>query len=398
MARCATAAAADREDGLARLVLLWSVSDQAARGLAEQALASLRGVSPRLQDQARWLARQLRPASGSLSSASTAAAPRGDVIDEDGLVRSYAVLGPFEDVGGGLDRREGPESAGHDYRRADYSWGAYVVRYGHSLPAAASARGLDLDLHVEPRKESCSYLESVLHWPRGANGSDRVILLVASSGAFRLSWDGLVIARRDEQHRSARLDRAAVELPFDRAEHLLRLKVCSGALADDGRVRVRFVDSAYRSVAVASTSQLDRLAGVAAGAPGSAGPGAPGAPKARPVSTALELGLDAPRDSTPGRALVSAVLRALGGAEDLQSSRVPGLLDRAVQSSRLRVDELALAGAIAPSGADRSGWLHQAYQRALATGDRSTASFALRELLRWRLRAGLHEAVAATAA
>ena len=89
--------------------------------------------------------------------------------------------------------------------------------------------------------------------------------MVASSGSFRVSWDGVVVAHHNEQHPEALLDRAAVELPMAAGEHMLTVKVCTGALEDEGRVRARFVDRRYRPVPVVSSSDPHRLHRVASG-------------------------------------------------------------------------------------------------------------------------------------
>ena len=55
-----------------------------------------------------------------------------------------------------------------------------------------------------------------------------------------------------------------------------------------------------------------------------------------------------------------------------------------------------IAGLVTPFGANKSGWLTRAYERALAAGDHATAAFAQRGLVRWRLHASLTELARAT--
>src|SRR5208337_4969055 len=69
--------------------------------------------------------------------------------------------------------------------------------------------------------------------------------------------------------------------------------------------------------------------------------------------------------------LDAAILRTLGGADDLRSPRAPGLLV-ALTDHGLDADRLAMAGWIAPLGANRGAWL----DRARSVGDAGTKAFA----------------------
>lgn len=393
--RCFEAARAGGDDALARLVLASALSEAAPPGQVHRLLESLVAASPELGDQARWLARRLAPAPLGPSWPGLASARMDVGPDRSGLVRSFLVLGPFEDTGGGLARREGPESPRHDYLSADYSWGAYTVRYRRSLPESATARGLDLDLYVHPRKESCTYLESVVELAAETAAAGMLQLHLAATGAVRLRWDGVDVVTSEELHPSLVVDRALVGVPAQVGEHLLTVKVCTGALLDDGRVRVRFTDRQFQPVPVVSSSDPGRLRSVAARLerrrPGAASVGA------ERHLTLLERGVAPGESATRSRVLVAGVLRTLGGAEDLRSSRAPGLLDRVVADIGVQPDELAMAGFLSTSGANRTGWLRRAFERASAAGDVETASFAQRTLVEWRLRTGTADWADATA-
>ena len=78
------------------------------------------------------------------------------------MVKSYAILGPFQDTGGGVMRHEGPEAAGERWNdtHARFSWGVYDVAWRRVLPSSATPRGVPLDLYIHPRAESCTYLAS----------------------------------------------------------------------------------------------------------------------------------------------------------------------------------------------------------------------------------------------
>src|SRR5207244_7836863 len=97
--------------------------------------------------------------------------------------------------------------------------------------------------------------------------------------------------------------------------------------------------------------------------------GAPDSSKIKPqkVATPLETGLGK-------KDLEAIVLRTLAGADDMKSPRAPGLLDSFTHSAA-SADALAFAAWIAPSGANRSGWMSLALTKAKATKDDKTAQF-----------------------
>ncbi len=96
--------------------------------------------------------------------------------------------------------------------------------------------------------------------------------------------------------------------------------------------------------------------------------------------TALEKALTLAEEPLASEALASAVVRVLAGTDNAVSPRAPGLLDRVTRDAGLTTDALAMAGWIATSGANKSGWLNLAYARGLVEKDRATAAFAQRRL------------------
>jgi hypothetical protein len=242
---------------------------------------------------------------------------------------------------------------------------------------------------VHPRKESCSYLSSVVDVPTAQS----LTIRVAAAGSFKLLWDGAVVAKQAEPHRAMLVDRAATRVQASVGDHLLTLKVCSAALQDSGRVRIRFTDAAGNPRPLASSSELSRL-----DARWQRLGRRPAAVSHQPVATLLERGVALTPNADSARVLAAAVARTLAGADDQRSPRAPGLLDRVVAAPELGHDALAVAGLISPFGANKSGWLTQAYERALAKGDHAAATFAQRGLVRWRLHAGLAELAKATLA
>lgn len=395
--------------GLAALVVAVALDERAGFGRTRAGLDAVAGGSSPVADDARWLRKELEPAPPGEPWPGSRAVAFEMPADRDGLLRSFAVLGPFQDnTGEGLVRREGPEAPGQSFAdpSARYSWGVFDVAWRRVLPAVVTARGVPLDLYVHPRSESCTWLASKVTLPQ----AQPIVLHVASSGAFRLVWDGADVAIDDEVHRKMVLDRRAVRVEASSGAHLVAVKVCSAAIGDEGRVRVRVTDEARRPIPVASSSDLRGLAftppAVAAApakkpakqptakAPGPAKkPGAgkePSAPSAAAtlvlpqgvtrVPTSLERALDVGAEPGVDRLLAAVVLRTLGGADDVRSPRAPGMLDRVTRAAGLSADALAMAGWVSPFGANRSGWLNLARERAGRENDAATAAFAQRRL------------------
>jgi tetratricopeptide (TPR) repeat protein len=343
------------DTALAGLAMSYAMADRASAGRTGSGLSTIgRGEGP-LADEARWLAAELDPDPKS--------AP-------EGLVRHFAILGPFQDTGGGLARREGPEEPGETWgdTQASYAWGAYAVRWRKVPDTVVSARGIPLDLMIHPRKESCSYLASRITVKERAP----MVLHVAASGSIRLVWDGADAGSSEETHEGLVFDRLAASVDPAPGEHLLALKVCSGAIDDDGRVRVRATTPSGRPIALTSSSDV-------------AYKGPSEKPVATPVATPLSRAVDIGAHPSVNKALVAAVVRTLGKADDLRSPRSPGLIDKVATHAKTSPDALALVGWISPFGAPRSGWLNLALERALASGDLATASFAQRRMLVARL-------------
>jgi transglutaminase-like putative cysteine protease len=412
------------DDALAALVVAASLDDRATFGRVRDGLAALAASSSPLAGEARWLGLRLLPAPAEPAWPGSAAVVYDAPPDPDGLVKSFAILGPFQDTGGGLSRREGPEARGERWNdaRARYSWGVYDVAWRRVLPSSATPRGVPLDLYIHPRAESCTYLASRVT----LRNADPVVLHVGATGAVRVIWDGDTVLGSEDVHQHLVLDRMAVSLKPTAGDHVVAAKVCTAAVGDDGRVRLRFTDQAGKPLAVATSSDVSRFSvrpsdpprepapappppskgklaskgkqaaklglglGKKKGPPRSTPPAAPPAPEERvatfggigtrlttPLEKALVVG-DAP---TPAQALASAVMRTIGGGDDARSPRAPGLLDRVAQAEGVTPDELAMAGWISPFGANRSGWLNLARTRAQAAGDAATAAFAQRRLV-----------------
>lgn len=420
------------EDALAGLVVASSLDERASFGKVRSGLAAIAASSSPLANDARWLGLRLAPAPKGAIWPGSRAVVYDVPADADGLVKSWAVLGPFQDNGAGLMRREGPEAPGESWSNtsARFAWGVYDVAWRRTLPASSTARGVPLDLYIHPRAESCTYLATRVTVP----AAHRPFLVhVAAAGSARLIWDGADVAASEDAHPHLVLDRLSARIdPQTAGDHLVAVKICSGPVSDDGRVRVRFTDEQRAPLALATSSSLARLL-ITPPSPGVASPPLPPPPvvvakpeKARslvlkPVPnvaavkarkpakgkltaedaaaaeptvvaivpprgvtvlrTSLDAGLELGDAPSNERVLAASILRTLGGAEDGRSPRAPGLLDRIAGDPAASPDLLAMAGWISPFGSNRSGWLNLARTRAAAARDAATSAFAQRRLI-----------------
>ncbi len=163
-------------DVLASLSLLATVSDRAANGAAERALAEIAAassVSAEVRGEAAALARTLASDEGT--------APGAEKARGVGILTEVSVLGPFRDTGGGLDAHDGPEqskTAAFGDPKTFYSWGTVEVAWRAVPPTFAQARGVPLDMFVHPRKESCSFVASKVKLAAAAP----IIVRVAAGG------------------------------------------------------------------------------------------------------------------------------------------------------------------------------------------------------------------------
>jgi hypothetical protein len=362
----AIAAKAAEHARAAAIATIVALADRARPGRAREALAQIAvtsSITEDLRGDAALLARTLSPDEGNDDG--------GRADRALGVVDELWVLGPFHDTGGGLEARDGPELPGAAFDpTADYSWGTYEVAWRKTPRAFATARGMPLDVFVFPRKESCTWVAAHLIVQK----AQPLVLRVAATGQARLVFDGADVARDDTVHETARFDRLATRVDADAGEHLLAAKVCSGALDDDGRVRLRVTndDGKWPDGVQASARMWEK--------------GHSFLKKkhaARSITTPLGRALDMPGTNLDAR-LDAAILRTLGGADDLRSPRAPGLLV-ALADETSDPDRLAMSAWIAPNGANRSGWLN----RARSTADPSTRAFIDRRLVERHLEAQL---------
>jgi hypothetical protein len=367
-----------------------AVSRRAAPGYAEAAMLTLArapGVSWALRSDIALLAGEERDAD--VNPAAISAATNA------GVISAFALLAPLRDTGGGLVRREGPEASGALEVRpdADFSWGTVEARWRTIPSAYVGAAGVPLDVFVHPRKESCSYLASAITLATEAP----LTIRVAAAGQVRVTWDGSEVAISEEVMAKALVDRLAVTVNPRSGVHLLGVKVCSGALPDSGRVRVR-LEANGGAANFQASADLAKLALL------HPPPDAP-PPAQAPTHVAVRTPLEFARDTTlpsvadvtanaqqqnvarlSGEpALTQALVRTVGGADDLRSPRAQGLVDSIAAVPTAPASRLLDAAAASPLGAPRIALLHRAERKASTEGDSVTAARALRELIRTRL-------------
>jgi hypothetical protein len=271
------------EDALAGLIVASSLDERASFGKVRAGFAAIAASSSPFADDARWLGYRLAPVPAGAAWPGSRAVAYDVSPDATGLVKSWAILGPFQDNGTGLMRREGPEAEGESWSdpKARFAWGVYDVAWRRTLPASSTARGVPLDLYVHPRAESCTYLATRVTVPAAHKA---FLVHVAAGGAVRLIWDGADVAASEDAHPRMVLDRISARVdPQAAGDHLLAVKVCSGPVADDGRVRVRFTDEQRAPLALATSSSLAGLQITPPG-PGVPTPPWPAPPIAAPIA------------------------------------------------------------------------------------------------------------------
>lgn len=345
LAGIGTAASSTEAQSLAAVALIDQVSSAASWGTAKTALQriAMNATSSEVRAEASLLARDLADdvATDEWVRASQAL----------GVLHHFALVGPFRDTGGGIDRKEGPEPSLFRDETASYSWGAFEVRQRRIPPVYNGPSGMPVDLFVQPRKETCSYLAT-----RVTLAADqKLVVRVASAGQVRLSWDGTDIAKDENVNAGAVFDRLAAKVEATKGEHVLSLKVCSGALPDSGRVRVRVTDVDGAPISLTTSAEFASLPATFAKA------------KFAPVVTALGRGIKDERDG-----LTNAVLRSVADCDDLRSPKAAGLFSVALAVPNTPADDFALAAFSARSSTHRSEWLSEARLK----GDPRVSAFA----------------------
>jgi hypothetical protein len=363
----ALAPSATLKDVMGALGVAAALSGRTTHGHAKAVLEHVAAEAhvAEARDQAALLARMVADDEGTEDGA------RADA--KLGVIDSLAILGPFRDTGGGLDAHDGPEAGDFDDVAKSYSWGTVEVRWRPVPRPFATAVGVPLDVFVAPRKESCTWLATKLT----VSSDAKLQVRLAATGQARLMFDGVEVARDDTDHDMLRFDRVGGAVQATAGAHLLAAKVCTGALDDDGRARLRITDaSGGWPAGVSATADIRDL-------PKAALHGKKAAVERAP--TALARALSEPAAALDAR-LDVAILRTLGGTDDQRSPRAPGLLS-AIADAATDADHLAMAAWLTTSGANRSAWLNRAHDA--SSGDAKARAFVARRLVERYVEAGL---------
>jgi Transglutaminase-like superfamily len=364
----ALASKASEADVVAALSVITNVEDRAAEGVAERAIAAIASataVSPEVRSDAAALARALSSDEGT-----TAGIEKARAI---GILTDVSILGPFRDTGGGLDVHDGPEqpknAAAFGDPKTFYSWGTVEVAWRGVPPTFAQSRGIPLDMFIQPRKESCSFVASKIK----LDAAKPIVVRLAAGGTARLVFDGTDVGKSDDVHALARFDRIAAQVDATAGAHIVAAKVCSGALEDVGRVRLRITDAKHVPLRVEATGDLALKPGetIAWGT-------------AKPTKLTTPLLRSVVAKGTPDTLLTAAIVRTFAGADDQKSPRAAGQLDALLQSKDLDADRVAMAAWVS-TGANRSGRLYRARSLAVKSGDTTTQAFVDRRLVEQHL-------------
>lgn len=359
---------ATEADVLAALSVIPAIADHASNQVAERALGEIAAgsaVNAEVRGDALALARVYADDEGTTAGIEKARAA--------GILTDVSILGPFRDTGGGLDAHDGPEQAKSAAAFGDaktfYSWGTVEVAWRAVPPTFAQARGVPLDLFIHPRKESCSFVASKIT----LDAARPIVVRLAASGTVRLVFDGVDIGKSDDVHEQARLERVAAQVEASAGPHIVAAKICTGALEDVGRVRLRITDAKHAPLRVPASADLALKSGESI---------AWGTAKATKLTTPVQRTIAG--KGTTDALLTAAIVRTLGGVDDLKSPRGPGQLDALLQSKDLDADHVAMAAWMS-SGANKSGRLYRARSLAVAAGDTTTQAFVDRRLVEQHL-------------
>ncbi|MBX3227725.1 MAG: transglutaminase domain-containing protein [Labilithrix sp.] len=365
-------------DRVAALAVIAQVGDRAAQGAALKAIRDAIAGMPEKSDvrgDAAALARSLEADEGTPAGADKAKT-------EAGILSDVAVLGPFRDTGGGLDAHDGPETkktaAAFGDPKEVYSWGTVEVRWRPLPPTFTQARGVPLDLFVAPRKESCTWIASKIT----LDAKRSIVVRLAAAGTARLVFDGTDLDKSDDVHETMRFDRLAAKVEATAGPHIVAAKVCTGALDDSGRVRLRVTDD--------KGAPLPKLTASADLAPKS-GETLPWSTSAKDKERVKFTKVVTPLVQTAsgkggGDALLNAaIVRSIAGGDDEKSPRAPGQLDAYLQNQALDPDRLAIAAWITESAVNKSARLYRARAAAVKANDATTIAFVDRRLVEQHL-------------
>ena len=367
VARATTAPGHPEHAQLAAMAVVAAIADRAADGHAEDALGKLAKDPATTADaraEALLLARSLAADEG------TEAGSKAD--HALGVVEALSVLGPFRDTGGGIDAHDGPEQKGAAFAPSGATRGAA------SRSRGARCRGRS------PRLRACRSTCSSRRARRAARGSRRT----CRSPASRRWRCGP--RRRDRCASSSTASTSRVTRTCTSRSASTGSRRASRARRGTTCSRRRCAPARSTTTGMARLRVTDDAGGWPAGVTESAN--LAGAMRAKKPAACIRR-----RRRSRGR---SPSLRATSTHGSMRRScarwavpticrspRAPGILAALADGGGLDADRLAMAAWIAPSGANRSAWLHTAHDK----GDADTRAFVDRRLVERHLDAQLSD-------
>lgn len=209
-------------EAYAALRRIWSTWDRADPTHVEEALASA-ARSSKLEPPLRTYAEMLR-AYARLRRGDVRAAT--DAIEALGFVRSWLLVGPFDNEGkAGLSAVAGPEAELSDtivFGRA-FTGKERPVRW-RVLPDAFPFGFVDLGAVLRPESKVCGFLRTTVS-SKGATAPRTISLWVGSGGAFRVYFNGQSVLE-DTAYRRHDADRFATRVRLEAGTNDLAIKVC----------------------------------------------------------------------------------------------------------------------------------------------------------------------------
>ncbi len=206
--------------GILPLLELWSHMDRATPKRAVAALERLsksRRLSPSRQAYATWLLAKARARAGNIGDARS-------LIDDLGFVRSFRVMGPFDNEGKqGFERAlAAEEKQGEAFDPRQSAMGKERMVSWRVYPDVSNIGYVDFDAIFRPRAHTCALAQTSVH----SDSAQPLSLWAGAGGAMKIWWNGAEVLR-DEAYRGPDPERSAVRVQAQIGPNRLLVKVCA---------------------------------------------------------------------------------------------------------------------------------------------------------------------------
>jgi hypothetical protein len=150
-----------------------------------------------------------------------------DLAAHFGLVRSWQIVGPFDNAGGkGFDTAFGPESGTGPAARFTGKGGQEVRWAEHTTD---DARGnVDLNKVLGKSRGAVAYARAVVELPAGRD----VELRAATENALKMFVNGKPVFAREEYHHGKSFDQHVARVSLRKGRNTILLKVCQNEQTD----------------------------------------------------------------------------------------------------------------------------------------------------------------------